>query len=126
MTSRRKAVLVASELLLAFVIVWFYWLRGGYQVELWLARFDQRVWAENQMQGMRSPRRPMVKSLVRLLHRGMSRSDVESIIGKPDYEMRGWQAYKIGYPRWWATFDYDVFEVLYERDHLMDTRVRNT
>jgi hypothetical protein len=106
---------------------WFLFFGGGYHAELWLARFDQRAWNENQVQGMQSPRRPMVKALMRRLTMGMNRLEVETLIGKPDYEMMGWQAYKIGYPRWAAfCLDYDVFEVSYEADRLVRMRVRNT
>jgi hypothetical protein len=132
MTPRRKKQIVVGfaivlSLLLSIGTSWFVFFGGGYHAELWLAGFDQQVWKENQMQGMQSPRRPMVKSLMRRLPRGLSRLEVEALIGKPDYEMMGWQAYKIGYPRWAAfCLDYDVFEVSYQADRLVRMRVRNT
>lgn len=78
------------------------------------------------MAGTQSPRRPMIKSLMRQLRPGMNRSDVENLIGRPDYVQDGWQAYKIGYPRWQFSLDYDVFEVSYEQEKLVRMRVRNT
>lgn len=106
---------------------WFLLFGGGYQAELWLARFDRGAWVANQIEGRQSPRRPMVKSLVRRLDLGMSRREVEELIGKPDFEREGWHQYDIGYPRWDAfALDYDVFEVRYQDEQLVDMRVRST
>ena len=130
MTPKQKKMLsvglIFISLLFAVVPWWFLFGGGGYQAELWLARFDRAAWIENKMEEMRSPRRPMVKSLMRQLKPGMSRQEVEKLIGKPDYERGGWHSYDIGYPRWQLSFDYDVFEVSYEREQLVKMRVRNT
>jgi hypothetical protein len=131
MTPTRKQRLCLAFLFVSILfeagVPWFFFFKGGYHTELWLARFDRPAWIENRMEGMHSPRRPMVKSLMRKLKRGMTRDQVESLIGKPDYEHTGWEAYKIGFPRWGVLyFDYDVFEVYFERDHLVSMRVRNT
>lgn len=131
MTPKRKklfaAGLVSISLLFGIGVPWFLFFDGGYHAELWLARFDRATWIENKMDGMQSPRRLMVKSLVRRLNPGMSRVEVEQLIGRPDYERSGWQAYRIGYPRWAAfCLDYDLFEVYYEADRLVRMRVRST
>ncbi|MBU4271622.1 MAG: outer membrane protein assembly factor BamE [Planctomycetes bacterium] len=130
MTPKQKKLLsvgfVLISLLFGVGVPWFLFFGGGYQAELWLARFDRAAWIENKMEKMQSPRRPMVKSLMRQLKPGMSRREVEELIGKPDYEHRGWHSYRIGYPRWQASLDYDVFEVYYEREQLVKMRVRNT
>jgi hypothetical protein len=108
--------------------IWFCFLGGGYELELWQARFDSDKWIQNtRTDRIYSCRRPMVKSLMRQLKPGMSREEVEKLIGKPDYARDGWPAYNIGFPRWDPFYlDNDVFEVLYEHDHLVRTRVRNT
>jgi len=124
---RLSVALILVSVLFGAGILWFLHFDGGYQAELWLARFDRPAWIENKMDGVRSPRRPMVKSLMRQLRPGMSREQVEGIIGKPDYEYSGWQAYGIGFPRWAAfCLDCDVFEVYYEADRLARMRVRST
>ena len=128
MATRRKKLFVAAFLILANVgIVWFLFFRGGYVTELWLERFDHAVWIENKTEGRRSPRRPMVKSVMRHLVPGMTHQQVEALLGPADYEMLGWRAYHVGYPRWTAfALDYDVFEVRYEHERLIEMRVRST
>ena len=119
--------LVGISLLLPVGVIWFCFLGGGYHAEFWLARFDRSAWVENRTKGLHSPRRSMIKSLMRHLKPGMSRKEVEGFIGKPDRENAGWQTYMIGFPRWDAFyFDPDVFEVLYEDGRLAGMRVRNT
>lgn len=133
MTTKRTKLFVAGILAILILVLanvgirWFFFSRGGYHAELWLGRFDQAVWLENKAEGMHSPRRPMVKAVMRRLAPGMTRQQVEALLGPPDYEMRGWQAYHVGYPRW-AVFalDYDVFEVRYEEESLIEMRVRST
>ncbi len=130
MTTRRKKLFIAALVVFAaadFGIVWFFFFRGGYHTELWLGQFNQAVWLENKSEGIHSPRRPMVKAVMRRLAPGMSRQEVEALVGPPDYEMRGWQAYQIGYPRWAAfALDYDVLEIRYEQERLVEMRVRST
>jgi hypothetical protein len=132
MTTKRKKLVVAAILLLALALanagfIWFSFFRGGYQAELWLGRFDQGVWLENKSDGMHSPRRPMVKAVMRRLAPGMTRQQVEALLGPASYNMRGWQAYHVGYPRWAAfALDHDVFEVRYEQERLVEMRVRST
>jgi hypothetical protein len=106
--------------------IWFWFFRGDYESELWLARFNQAVWLENKMDGIYSPRRPMTRSVMRHLARGMTRQQVEALLGSANYERRGWQAYDIGYPRWAFALDYDVFEVRYEHERLVEMRIRST
>ena len=107
---------------------WFCFLGGAYELELWSARFDSDKWIQNKRTDqMYSCRRPMAKSLMRQLKPGASREEVEKLIGKPDRVAQGWQAYNIGFPRWDAFYlDNDVFEVLYEHNRLVRTRVRST
>jgi hypothetical protein len=131
MTRKRKTQLAVGFAVVSVLFVvgvpWFFLFDGAYQTELWLARFDRAAWIENRTEGLYSPRRPMVRSLMRQLKLGMSREEVEGLIGKPDYEMEGWQSYSIGFPRWaGACLDPDVFEVQYERGRLVSMRVRNT
>ena len=127
---RRRQIawgLAAVSALFGVGTPWFLLFGGGYQAELWLARYDQGAWIANRMEGRQSPRRPMVKSLMRRLKPGMSRRAVEDLIGKPDHERAGWHIYDIGYPRWDAfALDYDVFEVRYEHEQLVGMRVRST
>jgi hypothetical protein len=128
-TKRNKLFLITILILLLADagIVWFFFFRGGYHVELWLGRFDQTVWLENKTEGRYSPRRPMVRAVMRRLEPGMTRQQLESLLGPADYERRGWQAYRVGHPRWAAfNFDYDVLEIRYEHERLVEVRVRNT
>lgn len=130
MTPKRKKMfsvgLLTISLLVGALVLWFLFLDGGYQAELWLSRFDRAAWIENKMEKRQSPRRAMVKSLMGQLRPGMSRGEVEELIGRPDYELSGWHCYDIGYPRWAFRLDYDVFEVYYEREQLAKMRVRST
>jgi len=128
MTTRRKQLFLAALVILpAIGIIWLDFLGGGYHAELWLKRFDQSVWLENKTEGLYSPRRPMVKSVMRHLKLGMARQEVEKLLGPADRERWGWQAYHIGFPRW-ETFalDADVFELRYEHGRLVEMRIQST
>jgi len=73
--SRRKqlgTVLAVVVVLFGAGVAWFFLFGGGYHAELWLGRFDQATWIDNRMEGTHSPRRPMVRSLMRRLKPGMS------------------------------------------------------
>jgi len=129
MTTRRKNLLVAAlVVLLTIGLIWFGFFGGGYHLELWLGRFNQSVWLENKTEGRHSPRRPMVKSLMRHLALGMTRQQVEALLGPATYQSQAdWQTYDVGYPRWDPfALDHDVFEVRYEHNRLVEMRVRNT
>lgn len=129
MTAKRKQFIVVSLVVLASVgFIWFCIFGGGYHVELWLGRFDQSVWLENKTEGRHSPRRPMVKSLMRHLTPGMTRQQVETLLGPASYQVHAdWQTYDVGHPRWDPfALDHDVFEVRYEQERLVEMRFRNT
>ncbi len=129
--SNRKIIIVIATCLglaLGFAIPnWFFFGRGGYNAEFYLRSFDESTWRANKMDGLHSPRRQMVRSLMKRLEVGMDRKTVEEILGTPDYIMLGWQSYRIGHPHWSAfAIDHDVFEIRYEKERLIEMRVRST
>lgn len=121
-TLGRRAALIAFLFIPIAVAVVFVWrLCPMFNNPFNDARFDRAVWlAASGTQQERNPRGPMAEDLQRrLLHKGMTRRQVEAIIGKPDFtsehdRQRGIEGYYLG--DWgWMSLDPDSLELCYDR-----------
>jgi hypothetical protein len=136
---RRKITSVVLRSLIGLIILTICGLAGillgfviiptiGYRAEFWMREFDADTWRNESDHLAHTERRKMIRDLTRNhLHTGMTREDVEALLGKPTWESPDRAKYWLGYPRWHPTFDHDVLEVFYDESGKMtDFRVRNT